>query len=126
MNSQSSSDRMKWFETAFNDKFPDTSIDDLCKTIQVDPSAFRNLVAQSMAPDAMSGYVLEGILGCNLNDFVEEGRRLHSGGQPPEKKQTGSASAGDDDEWLARAGSILKRGGENAATLKNIIRLMDA
>ena len=112
--------RLKWFEAALNDKMPGTNIDDLSQSLRVDSDIFKNHILQGQEFDSMAGSVIKGILGCSINEFVENGRAI-CGYVSPNKT---AAEPSSENEYLIIAEKIMKQGGENAAALKRIIKLM--
>ena len=118
------SDRLNWFEAALKEKHPDTSIDELSHSLRLDPDLFKNHISQGTEFDAMAGGVIKGILGCTINEFVENGRAICGQGQPTAPAASANSSGVGVDNYLDRARLILERGGENAEALKTMIRLM--
>ncbi|MDR1043985.1 MAG: hypothetical protein LBP33_02565 [Candidatus Adiutrix sp.] len=114
-------DRLKWFEAALQEKHPGASLEDLSQSLRLDSDLFKQHISQGTEPGAMAGSVIKGLLGCSINEFVENGRSLCGDEEPG---RPGSSAASEIAAWLDRARSVLEAGGEKAETLKGILKLM--
>ncbi len=116
-------ERLKWFNAALKEKYPDTTVEDLSSSVRIDPELFQGHIENATEPDTLTEGVVRGILGCSINEFVENGRAI-CGFEPQSAPSSSVPPAGEVAELLAKARQILEKGGDNAISLKNMIKLM--
>jgi len=114
--------RLKWFETALQERHPGVTIEDLSRSLRISPEVFRDHITQGAEFDSMAGSVLQGLLGCSLNEFVEAGKTLSNGGPAP--SETASAADADLSALLGKAKRIMEAGGDRADVLKKFISIL--
>ena len=114
-------DRLKWFDAALREKHPGTTLEDLSQSLRLDPGLLKQHITQGREPDSMAGSVIRGILGCSINEFVENGRAICGYEEPG---QAGAAAPAEIMAWLDQARAVLEGGGEKAETLKGVLKLM--
>lgn len=118
---ESKDKRLKWFKANLSDKQPGVSLEELSLSFRLEPELLISKIINGQEFDSMAGSVIQGFLGCSLNDFVEGGRVICEEGSKPDHQNTES----DDFQALLNdARDILKAGGERAQALATIISLM--
>lgn len=116
--------RIKWFQAAMAEKFPDMTMDEFSASLGVEPSAFQKYIETGSGMPPFTVNVLHGILGATADEFVERGRLMSEPDQPALPAEISKSPVQSIDELLAKARAVLDGGGDQALTLRTVINLL--
>ena len=116
--------RIKWFQAALADKFPDTPMDEFSASLSLEPAVFQKFIETGAGLPSFTVTVLHGLLGDTVDEFVERGRLMSETGQPAAPRPAAEWCGRSTDDLLDKARAILDGGGEPAVTLRTVISLL--